>query len=203
MMKICTSCNLEKTIDNFTKKKTSKDGLEYRCKVCRSNSFKNYYNSNKEIVITRIVNNHKLDRKQHRKTVSNWYYKNKKHKQAYEKKKRSEDINFRLSGILRRRLRSALKQNTKSGSAIRNLGCTLTQFKTYIESLWQPGMTWANYGPKGWHIDHIKPLSSFVLTDETQLKEACNFRNLQPLWAEDNLSKGNKLEYNNTDVKST
>jgi hypothetical protein len=50
-------------------------------------------------------------------------------------------------------------------------------------------MSWDNYGE--WQIDHIKPLSKFDLTDRQQLHEACNFNNLQPLWAEDNLAKSN------------
>lgn len=51
-------------------------------------------------------------------------------------------------------------------------------------------MTWENFGE--WHIDHIVPLSKFNLTDYEQLKIACHFSNLQPLWAKDNLSKGNR-----------
>ena len=61
-----------------------------------------------------------------------------------------------------------------------------------LESKFQSGMTWDNWALDGWHIDHIKPLASFDLTDRNQLLEACNYTNLQPLWAKDNLSKGAK-----------
>jgi hypothetical protein len=54
-------------------------------------------------------------------------------------------------------------------------------------------MTWDNYGMYGWHIDHINPLSSFDLSDRNQFLEACHYTNLQPLWAQDNLIKSNKL----------
>ncbi len=109
-----------------------------------------------------------------------------------EKEKRKNDINYKLKSLLRHRLYLALKGNFKSGSAVRDLGCTIPDLKTYLESKFQSGMSWDNWTADGWHIDHIKPLSSFDLTDRNQLLEACNYTNLQPLWAKDNLSKGAK-----------
>ena len=91
---------------------------------------------------------------------------------------------------LRSRLNKAIKGNYKTGSAVRDLGCSIKELKKYLESKWQQGMSWDNYGE--WHIDHIKPLNSFDLEDEEQLKEACHYTNLQPLWAKDNLKKGSK-----------
>jgi hypothetical protein len=53
-------------------------------------------------------------------------------------------------------------------------------------------MTWENYGRKGWHIDHKKPISCFDLNDQEQLKEACHYTNLQPMWAIENIKKGGR-----------
>lgn len=104
----------------------------------------------------------------------------------------AENINYKLSELLRIRLRSALKRNFKTGSAVRDLGCTIDYLKLYLESLFKPGMTWANHGSNGWHIDHIMPLSKFNLTDREQLLKACHYTNLQPLWAFENMKKGNR-----------
>jgi hypothetical protein len=54
-------------------------------------------------------------------------------------------------------------------------------------------MTWDNWSLDGWHIDHIKPLNKFDLSDRSQFLEAVHYTNLQPLWAVDNLSKGDKI----------
>ena len=52
---------------------------------------------------------------------------------------------------------------------------------------------WDNYGE--WHIDHIRPCSSFDLTIQEQQVQCFNYKNLQPLWAIDNISKGAKYEH--------
>ena len=72
------------------------------------------------------------------------------------------------------------------------MGCTEVELKTYLESKFQPGMSWDNYGRTGWHIDHIRPLSSFDLSNADEQARACHYTNLQPLWAKENLSKGDR-----------
>jgi hypothetical protein len=101
----------------------------------------------------------------------------------------SNPINRRISRNLRSRLNKAIRFQWKSGSAVSNLGCSIEMFKTYLESKFQPGMTWDNYGKNGWHIDHIMPLCRFNLEDMLELRKACHYSNLQPLWAKDNLEK--------------
>ncbi len=111
----------------------------------------------------------------------------------YTKRKRKEDVNFNLMIILRQRFSKAIKGGYKSGSAVKDLGCTVEEFKVYLQNKFSPGMTWENHGKQGWHIDHIIPLSSFDLLNPDETKKALHYTNLQPLWAEDNLKKNNKL----------
>ena len=93
---------------------------------------------------------------------------------------------------MRHRLRSAIAGGFKSGSAVRDLGCSIEDLKRYLESKFEIGMSWKNYGE--WHIDHVVPLSWFNLENREQLIYACRFDNLQPLWAEDNIRKSDKYE---------
>jgi len=108
----------------------------------------------------------------------------------YWQNKYHNDINFKLAALLRSRLRNAIKNQQKSGSAVDDLGCSIEELVVYLENLFTEGMTWDNHGE--WHIDHIKPLAKFNLTNRRELLKACNYSNLQPLWAKDNLSKGGR-----------
>ena len=106
------------------------------------------------------------------------------------------DIQFRLGRLLRGRLYRAVKRGWKAGSAVRDLGCTIAEFKAYLEERFEPGMTWDNQGigDGKWNIDHIVPLVSVDLTDREQLLRVCHYTNLRPLWFVDNMRKGSKQE---------
>lgn len=103
------------------------------------------------------------------------------------------DKNAKLRHLLRTRLGKAINNGSKKGSAVSLLGCTIEDLKNKLEAQFQPGMTWENWSLSGWHIDHIIPLASFDLSDIEQLKIACHYSNLQPLWCHDNLKKGSRI----------
>lgn len=105
-------------------------------------------------------------------------------------KRYRNDINFRLANLLRSRLGHAVRDGRKAGSAVSDLGCTIPELKVHLETQFTEGMNWDNWALDGWHIDHIVPLSSFDLTDPEQVKTACHFMNLQPMWAKENIRKG-------------
>ena len=86
----------------------------------------------------------------------------------------------------------AIRNRQKSGSAVEDLGCSIEYLKIHLERMFFPGMSWENYGKGGWSIDHIVPLCQFDLTNKVLFKKACHYTNLQPLWEEDNSSKGGR-----------
>lgn len=112
------------------------------------------------------------------------------HKNKYE-----NDLQYKLRHLLRRRVGKVFKKNKiiKSENTLNLLGCSLDELKKHIESQFKEGMTWENHGLYGWHLDHIIPCSAFDLTDPEQQKKCFNYKNLQPLWAKDNLLKGSKI----------
>lgn len=106
---------------------------------------------------------------------------------AYDARQLAENLQRRISKNLRHRLSKAMMGKTRGVSAVRDLGMTIEDFRLYIASRFLPGMSWGNYG--SWHLDHVKPLAAFDLTDEAQARAACHYSNLQPLWALDNQRK--------------
>lgn len=119
---------------------------------------------------------------------SEWFQENKSRVIFNKRVRRQTDLNFRLSEYLRSRINKAVKGGWKAGSAVSDLGCSIDEFKVWIYSQFESGMTWDNYGE--WHLDHVIPLSSFDLENRMEFLEACHWLNYQPLWAKDNLSKG-------------
>jgi hypothetical protein len=88
------------------------------------------------------------------------------------------------------RIREILGQN-KSEKCVKYVGCSIDELKAHIETTFTEGMTWENYGK--WHIDHIIPCTAFDHSSEDQIKACWNFRNLQALWAKDNIQKSDKF----------
>lgn len=102
---------------------------------------------------------------------------------------------YALQMTCRRRILCAMQKGgyKKSTKTENLLGCSFEDFKTYLEGLFLPGMTWENRGKFGWHIDHIYPLSA--AKDAAEMERLFHYTNMQPLWAKDNHSKGAKMPH--------
>jgi hypothetical protein len=88
-------------------------------------------------------------------------------------------------------------QDSRAAQAFAALCYTIEDLKNHLESLFEEGMTWENYGKPdgifeaGWHVDHIKPQCAFYFrsVEDLEFKECWSLSNLRPLWALDNLKK--------------
>lgn len=201
-MKFCRSCKETKILDDFYNDKRSKDGKQHKCKHCT----KAYFEQNKEKRLA-YLKQYRSDNKDKVKIWANKYARNNKEKikkwkrdnivkmrkyfREYVYKRVNSEPLYKIKTRIRKRLYDAIKTKQKVGSAIHDLGCSPEQLKQHLESKFQFGMTWDNYGK--WHVDHIQPLISFDLENRDEFLQACHYSNLQPLWAHDNLSKGSKF----------
>lgn len=142
-------------------------------------------------------NHYRRNRTLRIKRAMDWYYTHKKEvnrKRGIRMLKRqSADLEYRLLCRLRTHVSTAVKRKSDSKRTRQLIGCSMTQLRQRLESLFQPGMTWQNYGRNGWEIDHVTPIDLFNLSDPTQLACCFHYTNLQPLWARENRSKRNRL----------
>lgn len=172
MVKVCTKCNVEKELAGFNKHKRYKGGFRSYCKSCENSQKKTYYEANKyKRKIYLEANKDKI---------------NSQRKSYYRERKKADSL-FNMKCNLRSRTSMAFinKGYSKNTKTQEMLGVGWEIAKAHIERQFTKGMNWNNYGE--WHIDHIIPLSS-AKTPE-RLKQLCHYTNLQPLWAEENLSK--------------
>lgn len=166
---------------------------------------KQRYLNNKEKFIERSKQYNLKNKERIREQQKQWRLKNKEHHSELnkqwrlrnkdlirikDKKRRDTNITYKLTLNLRRRVLLALQGKNKSSSTLKLLGCTPKFLKKYLESKFKQGMSWDNRHE--WHIDHIRPCASFDLTDQKQQAKCFHYTNLQPLWAQENMSKGAK-----------
>lgn len=122
----------------------------------------------------------------------------KKRRNKYRNDRRKRDplyklmnaMRGRMGGFFRRAKNSKTNNLSKTKSTIELLGASKEVVFKHIESQFIEGMSWENYGQKGWHVDHKKPLVS--AKTQKQLELLLHYTNLQPLWAQDNHRKGGK-----------
>ncbi len=208
--KKCTSCKVEKDNIYFTKRVKSKDGFCEKCCEC-ANAVKQLTEANKkrdERYLRDKVKqcstckeeksfsdftpdiNCKFGLKSKCKMCSQVVKRN------YANNKKKTNPIYKLECNLRSRIISAINQKrsggtVKSAKTIELLGAPIETVYKHLEVQFKEGMNWENYGK--WHVDHILPCSSFDLSKSEEQFKCFNYKNLQPLWAIDNLKKHAKI----------
>ena len=166
-----TKDNVEQYVRKYNRYKTNLKSREYTKNWSKVNLDyrKIYYNENKEKMIKQIATNNK--------------------------KRLKTDAVYKFKCNVRSLVKGSFKRGTnqfrKDAKTEFILGCTIEEFRLYIEKRFTDGMTFENHGLKGWHLDHIIPLST--ANTEEEIIKLNHYTNFQPLWAEDNLKKGNKI----------
>lgn len=224
-MKVCTQCKLLQSLEHFPNCKTGQHGKSAKCKNCDKINQKNRYLKNREIRIQKSKEYKIKNKERNAKVDRARYLKQREAKLVYQKKQRLNkpeymkkyriknkekirltsniwaknkyhtDLSYRLRNILQKRIVANIRGYYKSQSTIDLLGCSIEEFKKYLESQFYKDsrITWETYGPKGWHIDHILPCASFDLTDPAQQKICFHYTNMQPLWWDKNIAKSDSI----------
>ena len=204
--KICGKCNVEKLFIEFSKKKSGKYGLESTCKECKKEYYqdnkenykeysKEYRGNNKEKIKERGKEYYQ-NNKEKKNEYSKEYYQDNKEKMIESisksvKKRKLNDPLFKLKCNLRTLICNSMRRKgyKKNSRTFNILGCEYSFFLKYMEAQFKDGMTWENHGE--WHIDHIMPM--YAAQTEEEALELNHYTNFQPLWAEENLYKSNKI----------
>lgn len=210
-MKTCIQCHHPKPLSDFHKQSSKPDGHRSVCKACRLSESVSYYTRNREIVKQKWKkylhdhpnHNHKYYlanaqyfeqyRKDHDADYRRWRQANRRHLADYRKQLKESDPNFKVACSLRSRISTLIRESgvKKEVRSTILLGCSIDEFRQHLENQFVGGMSWSNYGK--WHIDHIIPCSSFDLTKTEEQKECFHYTNQRPLWAIDNLRKGDRV----------
>jgi len=170
--------------------KTSRNNLKKFCCTQHKRQYRRNISSQKDIICPQCNSHFKSTRQNQvfctKKcaglNADNYRYKN--------------DINYRLAKIIRSRLYSAMNNKKFKYGTVKYLGCSIEEFKVYLEAQFEPWMNWSNYGRYNknkdtWQINHIRPLDDFDLSKKDELINACHYTNLQPLSAVKNIKKSN------------
>lgn len=207
LVKTCSKCKVEKKLCDFVKDHKRKSGVRSICMVCESKRVKEFYYLNKSDRVekqkdyvkknsSKISNYQKNYREKNKEKLSEYIKQyrilNKKKLNENELRRKVDNPIYKLSHIVRNRIRVYLKSvgKKKKNKTFDMIGCTPRELKEYLESKFTEGMSWKKIG-KEIHIDHIIPLSS--ATNNAELLALCHYSNLQPLWAKENLKKRNKI----------
>ena len=149
---------------------------------------------------TKVISQEEIERrkklrKEKTKVISQEEIERRKKLRKEKRKERLQtDSMYKLKIRLRKSIRESFRRRGKRKDGYRThsiLGAEIHVVYEHFESLFVDGMSWENMGK--WHIDHIIPLST-AITEEDVIR-LCHYTNLQPLWAEDNLKKSNKLDW--------
>jgi len=192
--KICPRCKLNKPLTDYHRSCRTKNGHSATCKECSKLWHHNYYLLNKE----RVFANARRWKDRHPERYAYLTRRARKKPHRVEQRKAYRKLpQVKIRCNLRYKLRTFCR-GIKKSSMEKIVGCSFLSLKSHLEKLWQPGMSWKNYGqwklgePMTWHIDHIKPCAMFDLSDPEQQRICFHYTNLQPLWALDNIRKGMK-----------
>ena len=179
--------------NNAEKVSEARKNFRARNKLSIAKADASYYVANKSRLTEYKAGYYKKNRVRLLEKATRYYEENKPKIFKYYLDRARKDPVFRQKKAMRALLRKFLLRTDqmKEATASNVLGYTVSSLMARLSFQFQPGMGWHNYGD--WHIDHKIPVSWFLLKGETRPSIVNALCNLQPLWAAENIAKGDKL----------
>jgi hypothetical protein len=189
--KVCSKCGIEKPYSDYFLKKSCVGGVNSYCKKCHLEKKQLWRKNNPEQYKKQIKDYWGKVKVVQTEKKKVWINNNREKYNSYWTNRKKQEPEFKLLVNMRSRLSGYLKtlNITKKNKTFEIVGCSPQFLKEHLEKQFVDGMTWENRNE--WHIDHKTPLSS--AKTEEELYKLCHYTNLQPLWAEENLKKSNKI----------
>jgi len=160
-------------------------------------SYKKWADSHRDELRERYKKWYSENRKKAIVTSSHY---NSQHKEKINKRRvdrRKIDIEYKLRTYLPIAIGQALKnqQLLKTFTYSKYTNFKIPELIRHLESQFTDGMSWDNYGIKGWHIDHIIPQSLYDFSDIEEIRKCWSLPNLRPLAGPENHSKYNSFSW--------
>jgi hypothetical protein len=197
-LKKCSSCNEILKLTEFNVDNRASIGLASYCRKCKNISDAKYRENpaqGRESLLKKKLEYYTRVRTEDPERYDRWA-KNRRENRDYsqEYQRIQSDELLKSKDSIRKLLIASLKVRniTKSKLVMKTediLGCKFEFFKIHIETQFKEGMNWFNHGE--WHIDHKVPLMIGETVDE--IIKLNHYTNFQPLWANENLTKNNKM----------
>jgi hypothetical protein len=198
----CKSCLKEEASrpERIEMARKSRDRYYSKNKEKQSESSKEKYRQNPEFYIKKAKlwkeNNKERSDEWKKKYLSNNKDKINKYFRDYMKELRATSPHYRIKMNMSYAIWRGLRKNKFGHSWQDLIPYTPKELMDHLESKFTDGMSWQNYGKGGWHIDHVIPQSYFKFDsyDHPAFIACWSLSNLQPMWSNQNLSKGNRIE---------
>ena len=220
--KKCSICKRFLPIHNYSPQENGVGYTHSHCKQCNANNKRQYRkehllklrqkdkeryyrDKDKRILLVKQrysekkdeINLHRkaYDQTEKGKRIRQQWRDNNKDKIKQKNKVQMNKPENKIRSNISRRILFILKQGKENKKLEMILGYSVGKLKNHLETQFKEGMSWNNYKMNGWHIDHIIPVSAFNFSSykDKDFHRCFALKNLQPLWAKENLSKSNKL----------
>lgn len=191
--KKCNGCRLDKLFKEFGIRRSGKYRLRARCKSCETDAARAYRVKYPQQALLRDKQQRLNTPIQKRRDIRN-----------RSNAKSMKNPIHKIKSIMRKRFLEILKSKGRrkgpNESAMKHLGCSVSEFKKHIKSQFTDGMNWGNHGvqrfrgPPRWHYDHIKDVQYYDFSNKQERSECFHYTNFRPMWARANIRKSKKSQ---------